>query len=96
MHRRFVVAQNLFIGAVIAAAGLISLIFAPHLIEGTPLARVICACIAVWWGGRLGVLPWLGAHRCLRTPFLRIGYGLLLAQCALYAAAYGFLAVHSR
>ncbi len=95
VHRRFALAQNVFIGAVLAAAGLISLLFAPHLIEGTPLARVVCACIALWWGGRLVVLPWLGAHRCLNHRLLRIGYGLLLAECAIYTAAYGFLALRS-
>lgn len=95
MHRRFALAQNFFIGAIIAAAGLISLLFAPHLIEGTPLARVICACIAAWWGGRLVVLPWLGAHRALSGPLLRTGYALLLAECALYAGAYGYLAIRS-
>ncbi|HEY0966659.1 MAG TPA: hypothetical protein VGD88_04670 [Opitutaceae bacterium] len=93
VHRRFALAQNVFIGAVIAAAGLISLGFAPLLIEGTPLARVICACIALWWGGRLVVLPWLGAHRYLLTRSLRIGYALLLTECALYTAGYGFLAL---
>lgn len=93
VHRRFAVAQNLFIGAVIAVCGLISLSFAPLLIEDTPLARVICACIALWWGGRLVVLPWLGAHRHLATPLLRIGFSLLLAECLLFAGAYGYLAL---
>jgi len=94
IHRRFAMAQNVFIGAVIAAAGLISLCFAPLLIEGTTLARVICACIALWWGGRLVVLPWLGAHRFLPTTALRIGYALLLSECALYTIGYGYLALN--
>ena len=93
VHRRFAVAQNVFIGATIAVAGLVSLLFAPDLVASSPLARVICGAIALWWGGRLVVLPWLGAHRCLNTTFLRLGYILLLLQCALYAGAYGYLAV---
>jgi len=93
VHRRFAVAQNVFIGAVIAACGLVSVLFAPLLVEGSTLARVICGGIALWWGGRLFVLPWLGAHRHLATPLLRIGYGLLLAECALYLFGYGYLAV---
>lgn len=95
VHRRFSVAQNIFIGAVIAASGLISLCFAPLLISGDPLARVICGCIALWWGGRLVVLPWLRAHQHLTTPALRVGFALLLAQCATYACAYGYLALRS-
>src|SRR4051812_22834722 len=78
IHRRFAIAQNVFIGAVIAAGGLISLCFAPQLIDGSVLARVICTCIALWWGGRLIVLPWLGAQRYLQTRTLQIGYALLL------------------
>lgn len=93
VHRRFAVAQNIFIGAVIAAAGLISVLFAPQLVEGSSLARVITGCIALWWGGRLVVLPWLRAHQQLKTPILRAGFVLLLVECALYTAAYGYLAV---
>jgi len=93
VHRRFAVAQNVFIGAVIAACGLISLFFAPLLVEGTTLARVICGWIGLWWAGRLIVLPWLGAHRHLASSWLRAGYVLLLAECAIYAAGYGYLAL---
>ena len=95
VHRRFAVAQNFFIGAVIAAGGIISLVFAPQLVAGSALARVICACLALWWGGRLGVLPWLGAHRHLQNTFLRVGYLLLLAECAIFASGYAFLALRS-
>ena len=95
VHRRFAIAQNVFIGATIAVAGLVSLAFATELVSGSTLARVICGAIALWWGGRLVVLPWLGAHRCLSTSLLRVGYVLLLLQCALYAVAYGYLAVRS-
>lgn len=95
VHRRFALAQNVFIGAVIAAAGLISLVFAHDLVSGSTLARVICGCIGLWWGGRLVVLPWLQAHRHLRSLPLRVGYILLLAECALYTGAYGYLALRS-
>jgi hypothetical protein len=93
VHRRFAVAQNVFIGGVIAACGIVSLLFAPLLVEGSTLARVICAGIALWWGGRLFVLPWLGAHRFLKTKLLRVGYGLLLAECTLYFGGYTYLAL---
>jgi len=92
VHRRFAVAQNIFVGAVIAACGLVSLFCAPLLITGSPLARVICAFIALWWGGRLVVLPWLGAHHHLSTGVLRAGFVALLLECALYTVAYGALA----
>ncbi len=92
IHRRFAVAQNAFIGAVIAFSGVVSLLFAPALVAGSPLARVVCGGIALWWGGRLAVLAWLGVRPHLTSRWLRVGFGLLLAECAVYAAGYGWLA----
>ena len=93
LHRRFAVAQNFSIGATIAVLGLFSLGFAPALIAGSPLARAVCAATALFWGGRLCVLPWLGVRPVLTTPALKLGYALLLAECAIYAGAYLYLAV---
>lgn len=93
VHRRFAVAQNAFIGATIAVCGLLSLLFARDLVAGAPLARAVCAGIALWWAGRLVVLPWLGVWPQLANRWLRTGFVLLLAECAIYALAYGWLAV---
>ena len=92
IHRRFAIAQNFSIGAMIAVLGGFSLCFAPALVSGTPLARAVCGATALFWGGRLSVLPWLGVGPALTTPRLRLGYTLLLLECATYAAAYGWLA----
>lgn len=93
VHRRFAIAQNIFIGAAMLLAGLVSLALAPDLVSGTRLARVICAAIALWWGARLVVLPWLRVWSELRSSFLRAGFVLLHAECALFATAYGWLAL---
>lgn len=93
IHRRFAVAQNAFIGGVIAFAGLISLVCAPELVAGAPLARLTCGGIALWWGGRLAVLSRLGVGPHLTSLRLRIGFALLLGECAAYTLAYGWLAV---
>ena len=85
--------QNISIGATIALLGLFSLCFAPELVAGSPLARAVCAATALFWGGRLCVLPWLGVRPALTTPALKLGYALLLAECAIYAAAYLYLAM---
>lgn len=92
VHRRFAVAQNLFIGATMLFAGFVSVLFARELVTGTTAARIICAAIALWWGGRLVVLPWLRVWPELRSPLLRAGFVFLHAQCAFFAAAYGWLA----
>lgn len=93
MHRRFALAQNVSIGATIAVLGLFSLCFAPELVAGAPLARAVCAATALFWGGRLCVLPWLGVQPALTTPWLKLGYALLVTECAAYAAAYLYLAM---
>lgn len=93
VHRRFAVAQNFSIGAMIAVLGLFSLGFAPQLVVGAPLARAVCGATALFWGGRLGVLPWLGVRPTLTMSVLKLGYAFLLVECATYAAGYGWLAL---
>jgi hypothetical protein len=93
MHRRFALAQNVSIGATIAVLGLLSLLFAPELVAGSPLARAVSGATALFWGGRLAVLPWLGVRPALTNPLLKLGYVLLLIECAAYALAYAFLAL---
>ena len=73
--------------------GLLSLCFAPELVGGTGLARAVCGSTALFWGGRLAVLPWLGVRPTLTSVALKIGYTLLRLECATYALAYGYLAV---
>jgi hypothetical protein len=94
VHRCFAVAQNAFIGAAMIFAGLVSLLLARDLVMGSAMARVWCAAIALWWGGRLIVLPWLRVWPELRgRMLLRIGFVFLHAECATFAIAYGWLAV---
>jgi len=95
IHRRFAIAQNLSIGAMIAVLGLFSLAFASELVGGTPLARAVCAATALFWSGRAAVLPWLGVRPVLATPWLKLGYALLVTECVTYALAYGYLALRS-
>ena len=93
IHRRFAVAQNVSIGVMIAVLGLFSLGFAPELVGGAPLARAVCGATALFWGGRAVVLPWLGVRPTLTTPWLKLGYVLLVIECVTYALAYGYLAL---
>ena len=93
IHRRFALAQNVSIGATIAVLGLLSLLFAPDLVGGAPLARALCGATAFFWGGRAAVLPWLGVRPVLATPWLKLGYVLLVTECVTYALAYAWLAL---
>jgi hypothetical protein len=92
VHRRFAVAQNVFIGAVMVFAGLVSVLFPRELVSGSVPARIICSAIALWWGGRLFVLPWLRVWPQLHTAMLRAGFVILHVECAVFAAGYGWLA----
>ncbi|MGH7944801.1 MAG: hypothetical protein ACREF9_07310 [Opitutaceae bacterium] len=93
VHRRFAIAQNIFIGGVMIFAGMVSVLFAPELVSGATGARIVCAGIALWWGARLSVLPWLHVGPELRTPLLRGGFVLLHVECAAFAILYGWLAL---
>ena len=95
LHRRFSIAQNISIGAVIAVLGLFSLCFAHDLVGGSSLARAVCGATAFFWGGRAVVIPWIGVAPALKTPLLRIGFTLLITECVIYAVAYAYLAVRS-
>lgn len=93
IHRRFAIAQNFAIGATTALLGLVCLGFAPVLVDGSPGGRILCGVIALWWGGRLVILPWLRIWPELKRPLLRIGFVFLVAECAIYAVAFGWLAL---
>jgi hypothetical protein len=93
VHRRFAIAQNLFIGGVMIFAGVVSMLFAPELVSGATGARIVCAGIALWWGARLLVLPWLRVRPELPTTIFRVGFALLHAECAAFAIVYGWLAL---
>lgn len=93
LHRRFALVQNLYLGLTIAALGLLSLGCARELVAGTPLARAVCGAIALFWGGRAALLPWLDVRPWLHTAWLKLGYALLVTECLAYAAGYGWLAL---
>jgi hypothetical protein len=92
VHRRFAIAQNVFIGGVIAVCGLISLLYAEDLVAGLGIARAVSGSIALWWLARLLVLPFLKITPHLTTSPLRIGFVMLHLQCAIYALGFGWLA----
>ena len=93
VHRRFAIAQNAAVGAVLGFFGYVTLFHAPVLVEGSTGGRLLAAGAALWWGGRVLLLPWLRVGGELTTPWLRAGFGLLVAQCSIYALAFGWLAL---
>ncbi len=59
----------------IIAFGVLSVCFPTSLASGEPLARAICAYIAIFWGFRLVIqFFYFDAKPYLRNWFLRLGY----------------------
>ena len=90
--RRLFWVYGVFIVLVIISFGTLTLIRADELASATPLARSVCAMIALFWLARLGVQFFVfDARPFLTTAFRRVGYhGLTFLFSALvfiYACA---------
>lgn len=83
--RRLFWVYGCFIVLVIISFGVLTLGHADELASGAPLARSLCAMIAIFWLARLGVQFFVfDARPFLTTTFLRLGYhGLTLLFMAL-------------
>jgi hypothetical protein len=82
-----------YTGATIAALGLVSLFCAPDLATGTPLARAVCAYIALFWGARLVLQRTYDFAPHLKTSLLRLGYHGLTGLFIAFTSFYGWLAL---
>ena len=83
--RRLFWVYGCFIVLVIISFGGLTLLNADELVLGAPLARSVCAIIAIFWLARLAVQFFVfDARPFLTTTFLRLGYhGLTLLFTAL-------------
>ncbi len=80
-----------FIVLVIVSFGTISLTNTDALASGQPLARSVCAMIAVFWAARLAV-QWFvfDATPFLTNALLKLGYHALTAAFLLLVAIYSY------
>lgn len=83
--RRLFWVYGCFIVLVIISFGVLTLVHADELASGSPLPRMVCAIIAIFWLARLAVQFFVfDAREFLTTPILRLGYhGLTLLFTAL-------------
>ena len=82
-----------FIVLTIVGFGVISIVNAPSLASGTPLARSVCAFIAVFWSARLFVQLFVFDTRgILRGVLMRAGYHVLTAVFVYLAMVYAMAA----
>jgi len=66
--------------------------FAPTwLLDKTPLARAVCAYIALYWGARLAIQLFWYDRAAVTTPALRLADVVLTVLFLFLTATYGFL-----
>jgi len=77
----------------IVAFGLICIFNAAEIAEGSPLARALCAYIALFWGIRFGLQWVFDASPFLTRWWLRVGYHVLSAFFVCFTVIFGSLAL---
>ncbi len=91
--RRLFWVYGVFIVLVIVGFGTLSLVCSGELASRTPLARAVCAFIAVFWLARLAVQFWVfDARPYLTTRLYRWGYQALTLAFAYLTFVYGWAA----
>lgn len=92
--RHWVLVAGGYIVFNITAFGVLSLMLSESLSSGTPLARAVCAYIAVFWLARLIIQLFLfDAGPYLRNRFLTTGYHGLTIVFTWHVAVYGWAAL---
>lgn len=84
---------GLFIVLMIVGFGTLTVLHAPAMAAGDPVARSLCGFIAVFWGARLAVqLVVFDAEPFLTCPLYRYGYRALTLVFVYLTSVYGFVA----
>ena len=84
-----------FIVLVISGFGVLTLVHAPAMAAGEPIARSLSAFIAMFWAARLAVQLFVfDARPFLTTPLLRLGYHTLTAAFVFFVCIYTAAALH--
>jgi hypothetical protein len=83
-----------FIVLIIVAFAMLTFLHADAMVSGEPLARSLCAFIAIFWAARLFV-QWsiFDARLFLSNWFYKIGYHALTVAFALLIIIYGRVAI---
>jgi hypothetical protein len=77
----------------IVAFAALSLLHARELAAGSPLARGVCAYIAVFWGIRLALQAVFDMKPYLTTWWKTLGYAVLTVWFAAFTIIYGWASV---
>lgn len=76
------------------AFGLLSILAADSLLDGSTLARAVCAFIALYWGARLALqLFWFDRSAAPQGAHVRVAEILLTTAFAAFTLIYGWAAL---
>ncbi len=90
LHRQLYWTYGGYVVIGIIANGLVAIINADALAEGSTLARCVCGYIAIFWGIRLSLQLVLDVKEHLKTWWLRAGYHTLALLFTSFAAIFGY------
>jgi hypothetical protein len=94
LSRDLIWVHGAFIVLVIVGFGLLTIVEAPDLAAGTPLARAVCTLMGLFWLARLGVQFFVfDASPFLTSRFLRLGYHGLTVAFFYLSVVYGWSAL---
>ena len=92
--RKLVWVHGAFIVLTIIGFGTVTVLNADHLAAGSPLARSLCAFIAIFWGARLVIqLFEFDVKTVVTSRFLRLCNHALTGVFAYFTATYAYAAL---
>ena len=94
LHRQLYWIYGGYVVLGIIANGLLAIVNADALAEGSLLARCVCGAIATFWGVRLSLQAVLDVREHLTAWWLHAGYHLLTVLFACFTLIFGYAAVH--
>jgi hypothetical protein len=93
LHRQMYWVYGCYVVLSIVAFGLISLFNARELAAGSQFARCVCGYMAIFWGIRISLQPFLDVKTCLTTWWLALGYHTLTVMFASFTLIFGCAAL---
>jgi hypothetical protein len=94
LHRQLYWIYGGYVVLGIISNGLVAIICADELAGGTRLARFVCGYIAVFWGVRLSLQPFLDVKEHLTTWWLHAGYHTLTVLFLSFTVLFAYAALH--
>jgi hypothetical protein len=95
LHRQMHWVYGGYVVLSIVAFGILSILNAADLAGGTPLARGLCAYIAVFWGVRLVLQTVFDIGAYLTRWWMKASYSLLTIMFAAFTAIYVWAALRT-